>query len=215
MKSLFFIAALFLTLSGISQKSDYLVKFNGDTIWGNVKLKNKIFHVSAGNGTAVDINADDVKQIKSDDYKGSVVVHCKLQLYSDNIDDLDLGWMQKGEIDTVMILDEIYTTPKINLYFGTNHYKTRFFFYKTPSDSFPVQLIIRYSLQGGLSTYAVDQATYRGEGRKTAINVDKSYVNQLYGIMGHCKKISPTMWEMLTYRDYSLKQVIKKYNKCK
>ncbi|MBK8497184.1 MAG: hypothetical protein IPL50_20935 [Chitinophagaceae bacterium] len=53
-----------------------------------------------------------------------------MQLYSDNIDDLELDWMQRGETDTVMILDEIYTTPKINLYFGTNHYKTRFFFTK-------------------------------------------------------------------------------------
>ncbi|MEO6540473.1 MAG: hypothetical protein ABIN74_05765 [Ferruginibacter sp.] len=138
-----------------------------------------------------------------------------MQLYSDNIEDLDLDWVQRGEVDTVMILDEIYATPKINLYFGTNNYKTRFFFYKTPSDSFPVQLIIRYSLQGGFSTYAVDDATYRAEGIKTAINVDKSYVNQLYGIMGDCKKIPQTMWDMLTYRDYSLKQIIKKYNRCK
>jgi hypothetical protein len=213
MKILFFIAAFFLSLSVFSQKNDYLVKVNGDTIWGKIKLKDKIFHVS--NADPVEISADEVKIIKSSDYKGSAVVHCKLQLYSDNIDDLELDWMQRGEIDTVMILDEIYATPKINLYFGTNHYKTRFFFYKTPSDPFPVQLIIRYSLQGGLSTYAVDEATYRGEGRRTSINVDKSFANQLYSIMGDCKKIPQTMWEMLTYRDYSLKQIIKKYNKCK
>lgn len=212
MKFLFFIAPLFLSLTVYGQKKDYLVKVNGDTVWGKINLKNKIFHVS--NDNPADIPAGEVKTIKSSDYKGSAVVHCRLQLYSDNIDDLELDWMQRGETDTVMILDEIYTTPKINLYFGTNHYKTRFFFYKTPSDPFPVQLIIRYSLQGGLSTYAVDEATYRGEGRKTSINVDKSYANQLYAIMGDCKKIPPTMWEMLTYRDYSLKQLIKKYNKC-
>ena len=214
MKIMFFIAALFLTLSCFSQRKDYLVKVNGDTVWGNIKLKNKTFHVSNKDGNTVDLPADEVKLIKSEYYKG-IVVHCKLQLYSDNIDDLQLDWMQRGEVDTVMILDEIYSTPKINLYFGTNNYKTRFYFYKTPSDPVPVQLIIRYALQGGLSTYAVDQETYRGEGVKMSINIDKSYVNQLYGIMGDCKKISPTMWEMLTYRDYSLKAVIKKYNKCK
>jgi hypothetical protein len=213
MKCLFFIATFFLSLSVFSQKNDYLVKINNDTIWGKIKLKNKIFHVS--NTNSVDISADEVKIIKSSDYKGTAVVHCKLQLYSDNLDDLELGWMQRGEIDTVMILDEIYATPKINLYFGKSLYKTHFYFYKTPADSFPVQLIIRYSLQGGLSTYAVDQATYRTEGRRTSINVDKGYVNQLYGIMGDCKKIPQTMWEMLTYRDYSLKQIIKKYNRCK
>ncbi|HEX2684651.1 MAG TPA: hypothetical protein VHL77_11990 [Ferruginibacter sp.] len=215
MKILCFTAALLLTLNAFSQKRDYLVKFTGDTIWGDIKLKNKFFQVTKGDATPVEINADDVKQIKSDDYKGTAVVHCKLQLYTENLEDLERGWTQKSEVDTVMILDEIYTTPKINLYFGTNNFKTRFYFYKTPSDSVPVQLIIRYALQGGLSVYSVDQATYRGEGRRTSINVDKSYVNQLYGIMGNCNKISPTMWEMLTYRDYSLKQVIKRYNKCK
>ena len=213
MKPLFFITALFLSPGVFSQKNDYLVKVNGDTIWGKIKLDNKIFTV--GNVNPVEISADEVKLIKSSDYKGSAVVHCKLQLYSDNIDDLELGWVQNGVIDTVMILNEIYSTPKINLYSGKSHYKTHFYFYKTPSDLFPVQLVIRYYLEGGLSKYALEASTYRGTGSKVAIAEVKSYVNQLRAIMGDCKKIPETMWELLSYRDYSLKQVIKKYNKCK
>lgn len=213
MKILFFITALCFSLCGFSQKNDYLVKINGDTVWGNVSLKNKIFYV--GDANSVEVSADEVRKIKSDNYKGSTVVHCRLQLYSDNLDDLELDWIKKGVIDTVMILDEIYSTPKINLYFGKNNFKTHFYFYKTPSDPFPVQLVIRYYLQGGLDNFAKDPIRYKGENAKVNIVEDKGYVNQLHAIMGDCKKIPETMWELLTYRDYSLKQVIKKYNKCK
>lgn len=45
--------------------------------------------------------------------------------------------------------------------------------------------------------------------------VQKGYINQLRFIMGDCKKISDEEWEMLDYRIYSLKALIKRYNKCK
>lgn len=213
MKILIIIITCCFSLIGFSQKNDYLVKINGDTIRGEINLKNKVFYVGSPN--SVEINADEVKKIKSDKYKGNTVVHCKLELYSDNVNDLELDFIQKGVTDTVMILDEIYSTPKINLYFGKNTFKTHFYFYKTPSDSFPVQLVIRYYLQGGLANYDNDKARYRGDRSKLNIVEDKGYVNQLHAIMSGCKKIPETMWELLSYRDYSLKQLIKKYNKCK
>ena len=213
MKILIIIITCCFSFIGFSQKNDYLVKINGDTVRGEINLKNKIFYVSSPN--SVEINADEVKKIKSDKYKGNTVVHCKLELYSDNTNDLELDFIQKGVTDTVMILDEIYSTPKINLYFGKTTWKTHFYFYKTPSDSFPVQLVIRYYLQGGLANYDNDRARYRGDKSKLNIVEDKGYVNQLHAIMSECKKIPETMWELLSYRDYSLKQLIKKYNKCK
>jgi len=213
MKFLFLFASLLLTIIGFSQNSSYLIKVNGDTVRGDIKLKNKIFYIN-GN-TPVELNADEVKIIKSNNYKGNTVVHCNLQLYTDNLDELELDWMKKEITDTVMILDEIYSTPKINLYFVQNVFKSNFYFYKTPSDPFPVQLVIRYYLQGGLANYTNDRANYRGDKSKLNIAEDKGYVNQLYAIMGDCKNIPETMWEILSYRDYSLKQLIKKYNKCK
>ena len=213
MKILIIIITCCFSFIGFSQKNDYLVKINGDTVRGEINLKNKIFYVSSPN--SVEVNADEVKKIKSDKYKGNTVVHCKLELYSDNTNDLELDFIQKGVTDTVMILDEIYSTPKINLYFGKTTWKTHFYFYKTPSDSFPVQLVIRYYLQGGLANYDNDRARYRGDKSKLNIVEDKGYVNQLHAIMSECKKIPETMWELLSYRDYSLKQLIKKYNKCK
>lgn len=206
------VVALFISQNCMSQKNDYLVKVNGDTVWGSILLKNQVFQVAGANPALID--ASDVKKIKSNNYKGSTVVQCRLQLYSDNIDDFELDFIRKGFIDTVMILDEIFNTPKISLYFGVSDFRTPFYFYKTPADDFPVQLVVRYYLQGGLGNYANDRPRYMGEKSKLNIVEDKGYVNQLHAIMGDCKKIPETMWELLTYRDYSLKQLIKNYNKC-
>jgi|JI6StandDraft_1071083.scaffolds.fasta_scaffold57860_1 hypothetical protein len=212
MKSFFFIGSLFISLAVFSQKGDYLVKNNGDTIWGEVKLENKKFYVN-GAGQS-EFAAAEVSKVKSNRYKGSVVLPCTLLLYVDNLADLELDYIQKGSVDTVMLLNEIYTTPKMNLYYAVNNYKTPFYFYKTPSDPKPVQLVIRYYLQGGLGNYNDDRARYRGDKSKVSIAEDKGYVNQLHAIMGDCKKIPDAMWELLSYRDYSFRQIIKKYNKC-
>lgn len=212
MKLLCSLALLFISATGFSQKGDYLVKNNGDTVWGDVKLKNKVFYVSGANPAEID--ATEVSKVKSEHYKGSAVLRCNLQLYADNIAEMELDYVVKGTVDTVMILDEIYSTPKINLYYAVNDYKLPFYFYKTPSDEKPVQLVIRYHLQGGLGNYEDDRARYRGQKSKVSIVEDKGYVNQLRAIMGECKKIPEAMWELLSYRDYSFKQLIKKYNKC-
>jgi hypothetical protein len=212
MRLLFVFAAFFISITGICQQADYLIKNSGDTIWGDITLKNKIFYVD-GISTS-EIRAADVTKVKSRNYKGNTVVSCNLLTYSDNLNDLDIDFIKKGTIDTVLILDEIYATPKINLYYVTDYLKTPFYFYKTPADPKPLQLVIRYYLQGGLANYNDDRARYMGVRSKVQIAEDKGYVNQLYAIMGGCKKIPQTMWELLSYRDYSLKQIIKKYNKC-
>jgi hypothetical protein len=212
MKLLFFLASFCISLIGFSQKGDYLVKTNGDTVWGTIKLNRQVFYV---NGTSsIEILADDVAKIKSVNYKGNTVVHCNLLLYTENLAELDIDYIKKGNIDTVLILDEIYATPKINLYYVVNDFKLPFYFYKTPTDPKPVQLVIRYFLQGGLDNYERDRARYRGDRSRVQLAEDKGYVNQLRAIMGNCNKIPEPMWEMLSYRDYSLKKVIKKYNKC-
>ncbi len=212
MKLLLAFVSIFISVTGLCQKPDYLVKNSGDTVWGEIRLKNKIFYVA---GTpASEIKAADVYKVKSSRYRGNTVVLCNLLTYSDNLTDLDIDFINKGSIDTVLILDEIYATPKINLYYGTDNMKTPFYFYKTPSDPKPLQLVIRYFLQGGLDNYNNDRARYMGVRSRVQVAEDKGYVNQLYAIMSGCKKITPSMWELLSYRDYSLKKIIKKYNRC-
>lgn len=213
MRFFFAFASFFISGTALCQKADYLIKNSGDTIWGDIKLKNKVFYVSAS--AVSEIKASDVYKVKSRSFNGQTVVLCKLLTYSDNLSDLDIDFINKGSIDTVLILNEIYSTPKINLYYVTDNMKTPFYFYKTPADQKPLQLVIRYFLQGGLDNYNNDRSRYSGVRSKVQIAEDKGYVNQLYAIMGGCKKIPQSMWDLLSYRDYSLKQLIKKYNKCK
>src|SRR5258705_9316779 len=104
MKILFMLAAVCISLSGFSQKRDYLIKNNGDTIWGDITLKNKVFYVKGTSATG--IQAEDIAKIKSRNFKGNTVVHCNLQTYTDDLTDLEIDFMQKGSTDTVLILDE-------------------------------------------------------------------------------------------------------------
>lgn len=214
MKTLFFIAIILIPCCSICQNKDYIVKTNGDTLWGNIKLKNKIFYVSGADVT--EVSGNDVRKIKSGNYKGNTVVPCKLVTYTDDLESLHLYYAKDESVDTIMILDEIMTTPKINLYYGVSNFRTPYYFYKTPADSLPVQLIIRFLLQGGFSNDYKESMTY-GVNNPANINLyqDKAYANQLYGIMGDCKKIPEGMWSVLAYREYSFKQLIKRYNKCK
>lgn len=212
MKLIFAFLLLFGSATAICQQNEYLVKAGGDTIWGNIKLKNKVFYVTGQN--SLEIMADDVYKIRSDNYKGSVVFSGDLLTYSDNLYDLEIDYIKKGKTDTVLILEEIYATPKINLYYGINDFKLPFYFYKTPSDQKPVQLVVHYYLEGGRGNFAKDPTKDPVNKGAILIAEDKGYVNQLHAIMGDCKNITQGMWELLCYRGYSLKYIIKKYNDC-
>ncbi|MEP7239213.1 MAG: hypothetical protein ABI685_15140, partial [Ferruginibacter sp.] len=209
MKILSFIFTLAISSTCMGQKNEYLVKVNGDTIWGSIQLKSNIFKVT-GKDTEELISAGEVNKIKSKKYKGNTVVQCRLELYSDDYYALEFSYVKLIHADTVMILNKIYSTPKIDLYFGTDEIKTPFYFYKTPSDPFPVQLVVRYHLDGGLNNYYSNRGRYAGDKSKVLILEDKGFVNQLRFIMDDCKDIPESTWELLAYRDYSLKQLLKK-----
>jgi hypothetical protein len=204
-------AILLIYFDCLGQSKNYVITATGDSLYGKIKLKNGIFTIISSSGKQ-EINADNIRKVYSDNFKGTAVVHCILQLYTDNISELELGFMPLKQKDTVMVLKEIYTTDKINLYFGTDDLKSQYYFYKTPADPSPVQLVVRYYLDGGLGSYSSNRAAYRGEKSRIHIEVDKGYVNQLKNIMGDCEMISEATWELLDYRDYSLKNLIKKYN---
>ncbi len=209
---LFFIALLFfVTVSG--QKKSFLIADTGDSIYGTIKLKHNVFIISSAAGVQ-QINADHVRKIYAGNFKGSTVVHCNLHLYTDNLADMELGYLPLKDKDTVLILQEVYSSDRMNLYFGTDDARTQYYFYKMPSDPVPVQLVVRYRLGGGLSAYYANTAEYRGEKSRVHIEVDKGYVNQLKAAMADCDAIPESTWEMLDYRVYSLKSLIKKYNDC-
>ncbi len=212
MKIIFFIICF--TAAQTAKTQNFIITHNGDSLFGNIKLQHKIFTVYNSAGKK-EIIADNVKQVHADNFKGTAVVHCNLYQYNDNISDLDIGYASLKDIDTVMVLKEIYTSEKMNLYFGTDDLKTQYYFYKTPADLVPVQLVVRFYLSGGPNTFALNGAQNRGEKSRMHIEESKGYVNQLKKIMGDCSNNIPeTTWDLLHYRDYSFKNLIKKYNEC-
>jgi hypothetical protein len=210
------ITALLLFTSALitAQKKNYIITITGDTVYGDIELRQKKFIVTSTNKQTKEWDALNVKIINAENFKGTIVVPCKLYLYTDNLYEMQLGYESLKEADTVMVLKEIYGTKKMNLYYGTDNMKTPYYFYKTPSDSVPVQLVVRYHLDGGLSFYLNNTIAYRGEKARMHIEENKGYVNQLKAVMSDCSGISNEMWELLHYRDYSIKSLIKKYNNC-
>lgn len=199
--------------TAVAQKKSVLVTSSGDSLYGEIRLLGNVFIITASSGEKR-IAADNVRKVHAANFKGTTVVHCSLHLYSDNIAEMQLGAAPLKETDTVMVLKEIYNTGKMNLYFGTDNLKTQYYFYKTPQNDVPLQLVVRYHLEGGLTSYSSNTGAYRGEKSRMHIEEDKGYINQLKFLMKDCKDIDEGVWDVLQYRSYSLKSLIKKYNKC-
>src|SRR5436190_24042347 len=97
MKILSTLVAFCISTCCFSQKGDYLVKNNGDTVWGDISLKKSVFYITGITNT--EINAEDVTKIKSSRYNGNTVLPCTLQLYTDDLASLELDYISKGKID--------------------------------------------------------------------------------------------------------------------
>lgn len=195
------------------QEKEYLVKQNGDTLYGEIRLKDKVFFTKDVSANSSMTNAADVKRIHSPNFKGNVVLPCLLSTYIDDLTELLNESYKTSILDTVMVLEEIYSTPMMNLYFSKDYLRRQYYFFKTPTDPLPIQLYINYSISGAsgnnLNVAVGDQSSAEH------IVVQKGFVNQLMAVMGNCKKISAADWETLDYRIYSLKNVIRKFNTCK
>jgi hypothetical protein len=210
-KTVLAITFLLCSMSVIAQRKSYIITNRGDSLYGDIALNQNTFTVTDNTIQRI-VDADDVKEVYAKKYKGHTVVHCRLYQYTDNLSDLQIDYVPTTSIDTVMILQEIYSSDKINLYFGKDKRKAQYYFYKRPVDAAPVQLMVRYSLGGGLNNYALNPAANRGEKSQMHIEEYKIYINQLKNIMGDCEYIPQGVWDVLHYRSYSFINLIKKYN---
>ena len=214
MRTICLLVLNFALASAFCQKNEWLVKQNGDTLYGQIEMLNKEFVVTGPAASNTIVKAADVKRIHSPHFNGEIVLPCILHIYADDLELLLKYEYISGDRDTVLVLDEVYSSPKMNLYFSKDVFKMQYYFYKTPQDPVPVQLYINYALGGGAQAN-FDKAYVKGQESIVHLEVQKGFVNQLKLIMGDCKNISETYWEQLDYRLYSLKGLLNKYNKCK
>ena len=194
-----------------SFSQDLLITHKGDTLIGDVKFRGKSISITRQGKPDTVYAADDIEYIDAGGLRIGTVVHCKLFVYSDNIDVVQKWNYDGAEVrDTVLILYEIFKTPKMNLFEVADKERSTYYFIKKPTDSLPVQMIVHFFIQG-----YKDPSIYRNAPIVSILTQHRTYIDQLRVIMADCPKITQADLEMMDYRSYSFKRIIKRYNKCK
>ncbi len=209
MKHIAFLLSL-LIISAQTYSQDFLVTHKGDTLRGEINIRDKKILLKQAGSSLKIFPADDVAYLSSGKYNG-LVVHCDLIIYSDKIDVVQKWNFNGGGIsDTVLVLKEIFSTTKMNLYEVFDKDRTVHYFVKKPTDTLPVQMMVHYFIEGN-----GDYSFSRNNAMVSQITQQRIYADQLRVIMADCPKINQDDLEMLDYRSYSLKKIIRRYNKCK
>lgn len=198
---------LLVSFNCFSQAKEYIVlKNTGDTLYGEISYSYNYFKVSAPPGSEVKYHAKEVAAVKSGRHKGKVVYY-PLYPYNENIDDLSRDNFNSVSYDTTLVLKDVYLTSRMNLYFATDNYKTQYYFVQKYTDSTPVQLRILYRMN-----YGTTGEPFRHQVSRTRIIEHKIFIGQLKILMSDCY-IDDAYWDTIDYRSYSLKKIIKLYNK--
>jgi hypothetical protein len=192
-----------------AQKAEGLVMNNGDTVFCDYTLKGNLFSVKNPGSLTRLVDTREVQSVFSNNDKHTVLF-LKLETFSDNPDEIfDPVSKNRSEYDTTLLLNELYSTPKMKLYTAIDNRRVQYYFVKKPQDSRPAQLLIRYTVY-----YAkVGEVITWGSPNLT---IQRIYIDQLKGLMADCARLTAGDFEVVDYRNYSLKKIIKKYNKrCK
>jgi hypothetical protein len=196
-------------LQAAAQKVEGLVMNNGDTVFCKYAVKGNFISFKKAGSAAALVDAREVQSVFSNN-NSQTVLFLKLETFTDNPDEIfDPVSKNRSEYDTTLLLSEMYSTPKMNLYSATDNRKVQYYFVKKPQDKHPAQLLIRYTVyyarMGEVITWGSPNLT-----------IQRIYIDQLKGLMTDCPKMSAGDFEIVDYRDYSLKKIIRKYNKrCK
>ncbi len=203
------ICCTILFKNAAAQKAEGLIMNNGDTVFCDYTLKGNYFSVkNAGSVTRL-VDSREVQSVFNNK-DNQTVLFLKLETFSDNPDEIfDPVSKNRSEYDTTLLLNELYSTPKMKLYSATDKRRVKYYFVKKPQDSRPAQLLIRYAVyyakMGEVVTWGSPNLT-----------IHRIYIDQLKGLMADCTKLTAGDFEVVDYRDYSFKKVIKKYNRrCK
>jgi len=196
-----------------SQTKDFLIKNNEDTVNGKVSFHHRSFTIEDTAGRQQLYNAADIKQVSGSGKKAGFVYAGKLIQYTSNLLDLQKMSFRDEETDTVMFLTQIYETPRIKLYQGFDNFHRIYFFYSTLATITPVQLVVKYALNGGVYSHSERMPFKRNPGAEVV--QQKGYANQLRMALGDCDRVPNDMWESLEYTYPSLRTLLKQSRKCK
>ncbi len=195
------------SISAFAQSKEYIVKQNGDTVRGEVKIFTKQVKVIRAPSDTISFNSEDVRLfVKNNTTK--TVLRLILYGYSDNIEEVQTPNYSNPVYDTTILLTPIISGEKLNLFSGKDKRKVVYFFVQGPKDSVPVQLL--YSVGGDIRERENWNRPYQWV---SFVTYHRIFEDQLNDITADCDYITVGDVEMLEYRESSFKAFVKRYNK--
>ena len=119
--------ALLFSVNAFAQSNEYIIKNNGDTITGEVKILAKQIKVLKTHTDTVTLNSEDVR-LYVKDKTVKPVLRLILYGYSDNIEEVQTYNYRNPVYDTTILLTQIITREKLNLFTGKDKRKVVYFF---------------------------------------------------------------------------------------
>lgn len=211
MKTTILVLALLFSITAIAQSKEYIVKQDGDTVTGAVKIFAKQINIIRLTDTII-VNSEEVRFFVKNNI-AKTVLRLMLYGYTDNIEEAQSTSYRDPVYDTTILLTSIINGENLNLFSGKDKRKVIYFFVQRPEDSIPVQLL--YSVGGNMP----EKSSWSSLSRYLYVNYithHRIFENQLYDMTGDCEYITEGNLRTLDYRESSLKTFIKRYNqKCK
>ena len=147
MKALIFILALLFSVTAFAQSNEYIVKNNGDTVTGEVKILTKQIKVIRTPADTITFNSEDIRLfVKNNTAK--IVLRLMLYGYTDDIIEIQSGTYSNPVYDTTILLNPVISGEKLNLFRGKDKRKIVYYFVQREDDVAPVQLL--YSIGGDM-----------------------------------------------------------------
>lgn len=211
MKAAILTLALLFSVNAFAQSNEYIVKNNGDTVTGEVKILAKQIKVIRTPGDTVSFNSEDVRLLVKNN-TAKTVLRLILYGYTDNIDEIQSPTYSNPVYDTTILLTPVISGEKLNLFMGKDKRKVVYFFVQRQEDAVPIQLL--YSIGGDMPEKASWGHPYQ---YVNYITHHRIFESQLRDMTSDCEYITEGYLKMVDYRlESSLKKFIKRYNKnCK
>ncbi|MEP7255584.1 MAG: hypothetical protein ABI666_07385 [Ferruginibacter sp.] len=211
MKVAILILFVLFSVNAFTQSNEYIVKNNGDTVTGEVKILAKQIKVIRTPADTVILNSEDVRLFVRKN-TAKIVLRLILYGYTDNIDEIQSTSYRNPVYDTTILLTSIISGEKLNLFSGKDKRKVVYFFVQRQEDAAPIQLL--YSIGGDMPEKASWGHPYQ---YVNYITHHRIFESQLRDMTSDCEYITEGYLKMLDYRfESSLKKFIVRYNKkCK
>jgi hypothetical protein len=207
MKLSIFSILLLFAAKAFAQPKEYIVKHNGDTVVGEVKILTKQVAVTRLAGDIVNFDSENVRVYFKNNTE-RLVVRLLLYGYTDNLEEAQSSQYSDPVYDTTILLTPLISGEKLNLFMGKDKRKIVYFFIQGPGHKVPVQLL--YAVGGDMPERESWGRAYRGISYVTHHRI---FEGQLWDMLSDCKYITQVNLEALDYRESSFKTFVKRYNK--